>query len=140
MNVRPFPEGLLSEPFAGPKLTGLSNCPFSPQLSPILIAIVPTLVRASILILIHPSLAAEEGGTAALRMDILLKVAQFSSLLAFPITAVSMAIVQQYHKDAAVTALILLFWDAIQCCREIHVQDMKNFHNSGAVYTACGSK
>ena len=58
-------------------------------------------------------------------MEILLKVAQFSSLLVFPITAVSMAIVQaivqHYHKDTAVTALILLFWDTIQFCPEIHV-------------------
>ena len=87
------------------------------------ISVVPTLVRASILILIHPSLAAEEGEKAALRMDILLKVARFSSLLTFPITAVTMAILQQYintasyiqqqKNDHTVTALILLFWEAI---------------------------
>ena len=76
---------------------------------------VPTLVRAAILIIIHPSLAAEEGGKAALRMDILLKVAQFSSLLTFPITAITLAILQQYNKnDATITALILLFWEANQ--------------------------
>ena len=40
----------------------------------------------------------EEGGATALRMEILLKVAQFSSLLVFPITAVSMAIVQADYK------------------------------------------
>ena len=79
---------------------------------------VPTLVRASILILIHPSLAAEEGKKAALRMDILLKVAQFSSLLALPITAVTLAILQQYHKsDTTITALLMLFWEAIEWIR-----------------------
>ena len=35
---------------------------------------------------------------------------QFSSLLTFPITFVSMAIVQQYQKDYLVTLLIIAFW------------------------------
>ena len=45
-----------------------------------------------------------------LRMNILQQVVQFSSLLTFPITFVSMAIAQQYQKDMVITAFILLFW------------------------------
>ena len=85
-------------------------CLFTFQLMPILITIVPALVRASVLILIHPSLAVEENEVTTLRMNILQQVVQFSSLLTFPITFVSMAILQQYQKDIVITALILLFW------------------------------
>jgi len=35
---------------------------------------------------------------------------QFSSLLTFPITFISMAILQQYQKDMHVTLLIVAFW------------------------------
>lgn len=85
-------------------------CLFTFQLLPILITIVPALVRASVLILIHPSLAAEDNETATLRANILQQVVQFSSLLTFPITFVSMAIVQQYQKNIVITILILLYW------------------------------
>ena len=51
---------------------------------------------------------------ATLRMNILLQVAQFSSLLNFPITFISMAIVQYYHRISQdvtiVTTLVILFW------------------------------
>lgn len=85
-------------------------CLFTFQLIPILATVVPALVRASVLILIHPSLHIEDVEGASLRMGILQQVIQFSSLLAFPITFISMAIVQQYMKDVLVTALIMAFW------------------------------
>ncbi len=85
-------------------------CLFTFQLLPILITIVPALVRAAILILIHPSLALDENEATTLRMNILQQVVQFSSLLTFPITFISMAIIQQYQKNLIVTVLILLFW------------------------------
>ena len=43
-------------------------------------------------------------------MTILQQVIQFSSLLTFPITFISMAILQQYQKDIYVTIMILMFW------------------------------
>ena len=49
-------------------------CLFTFQLIPILITIVPALVRASVLILIHPSLQIEEGEGTTLRMTILQQV------------------------------------------------------------------
>jgi len=77
---------------------------------PILVTVAPALVRASVLILVHPSLQIEEREGTTLRMNILQQVIQFSSLLAFPITFIFMAIVQQYQKDVIVTLLILAFW------------------------------
>ena len=62
------------------------------------------------LILIHPALQVQEGEDANLRMTILSTVIQFSSLLTFPITFISMAILQQYQKDVTVTVLIVAFW------------------------------
>ena len=91
-------------------------CLFTFQLIPILVTIGPALVRASVLILIHPTLQVEaqkkdETGEAAnLRMSILQQVILFSSVLTFPVTFVTMAIVQQYQKDIYVTLLILTFW------------------------------
>ena len=91
-------------------------CLFTFQLIPILVTIGPALVRASVLILIHPTLQVEAqrkdeiGEVANLRMSILQQVILFSSLLTFPITFISMAIVQQYQKDYYVTLLILTFW------------------------------
>jgi len=85
-------------------------CLFTFQLMPILVTVAPALVRASALILVHPSLQIEEREGTTLRMNILQQVIQFSSLLAFPITFISMAIVQQYQKDVVVTLLILAFW------------------------------
>ena len=85
-------------------------CLFTFQLLPILITIGPALVRASVLILIHPSLQVEDDELTSLRMTILKQVIQFSSFLTFPITFISMAILQQYQKDPYVTAMILLFW------------------------------
>ncbi len=85
-------------------------CLFTFQLIPILVTIVPALVRASVLILIHPSLQIEDLEGATLRMSILQQVIQFSSLLTFPITFISMAIVQQYQKNLLVSLLILAFW------------------------------
>jgi hypothetical protein len=43
-------------------------------------------------------------------MTILQQVIQFSSILTFPITFISMAILQQYQKDLYVTVLIVAFW------------------------------
>ena len=91
-------------------------CLFTFQLIPILVTIAPALVRASVLILIHPTLQVEVqrkddiGEVSNLRMSILQQVILFSSLLTFPITFISMAIVQQYQKDLYVTLLILAFW------------------------------
>lgn len=85
-------------------------CLFTFQLIPILVTIAPALVRASVLILIHPALQVQEGEVSNLRMTILQQVIQFSSLLTFPITFISMAILQQYQKDAYVTLLIVAFW------------------------------
>ena len=91
-------------------------CLFTFQLIPILVTIAPALVRASVLILLHPTLQVEAqrkddiGEVSNLRMSILQQVLLFSSLLTFPITFISMAIVQQYQKDFYVTLLILTFW------------------------------
>ena len=87
-------------------------CLFTFQLIPILVTIGPALVRASVLILIHPTLQVEAqrkdeiGEVANLRMSILQQVILFSSLLTFPITFISMAIVQQYQKDFQLTTLV----------------------------------
>jgi hypothetical protein len=84
-------------------------CLFTFQLLPVLMTIAPALVRASVLILIHPGLRSADK-TTVLRMSILQKVIVVSSLLSFPITFVSMCIVDQQQKDVVVTALIILFW------------------------------
>ncbi|XP_059098796.1 uncharacterized protein LOC131892942 [Tigriopus californicus] len=85
-------------------------CLFTFQLIPILITIIPALVRAAVLILIHPSLQIEDDDITSLRMTILQQVIQFASFLTFPITFISMAILQQYQKDTFVTMLIICFW------------------------------
>merc|ERR1719259_1523269 len=91
-------------------------CLFTFRLIPILVTIAPALVRASVLIMIHPSLQVEatrsdsEGQTSRLRITILQQVTQFSSFLTFPITFISMAILQQYQKDIAITMIIIAFW------------------------------
>jgi len=85
-------------------------CLFTFQLIPILVTIGPALVRASVLILIHPALQVQEGEVTNLRMTILQRVIQFSSILTFPVTFISMAILQQYQKDIYVTLLIVTFW------------------------------
>ena len=82
---------------------------FTFQLLPVLMTIAPALVRASVLILIHPGLRGQDK-TSALRMSILQKVIVVSSLLSFPITFVSMCIVNQHQKDIVVTILIILYW------------------------------
>ena len=46
----------------------------------------------------------------ALRMSILQQVIIVSSLLSFPITFVSMCIVDQHQKDVVVSILIIMFW------------------------------
>lgn len=71
--------------------------------------IAPALVRASVLILIHPGLRGKDK-TTVLRMSILQKVIVVSSLLSFPITFVSMCIVNQHQQDVVVTILIILYW------------------------------
>ena len=43
-------------------------------------------------------------------MTILQRVIQFSSILTFPVTFISMAILQQYQKELVVTLLIITFW------------------------------
>ena len=43
-------------------------------------------------------------------MTILQRVIQFSSILTFPVTFISMAILQQYQKDLYVTLIIVTFW------------------------------
>ena len=60
--------------------------------------------------IIHPALQIHEDDVTNLRMTILQQVIQFSSLLTFPITFISMAILQQYQKDLYVTILIVAFW------------------------------
>lgn len=85
-------------------------CLFTFQLIPILVTIGPALVRASVLILIHPALQIQEGEISNLRMTILQQVIQFSSILTFPVTFISMAILQQYQKDFYVTLIIVAFW------------------------------
>ena len=52
----------------------------------------------------------EDDELTTLRMTILQQVITFSSLLTFPITFISMAILQQYQKDIYVTLMILIFW------------------------------
>ena len=91
-------------------------CLFTFRLIPILVTIAPALVRASVLILIHPSLQVQASATddngqmTNLRMKILQQVTQISAFLTFPITFISMAILQQYQKDSNVTLLIIAFW------------------------------
>jgi len=82
---------------------------FTFQLLPVLMTIAPALVRASVLILIHPGLRSPDK-TTVLRMSILQKVIVVSSLLSFPITFVSMCIVNQHQQDVVVTILIILYW------------------------------
>ena len=82
---------------------------FTFQLLPVLMTIAPALVRASVLILIHPGLRGQDK-TTVLRMSILQKVIVVSSLLSFPITFVSMCIVNQHQQDVVVTVLIILYW------------------------------
>jgi hypothetical protein len=84
-------------------------CLFTFQLLPVLMTIAPALVRASVLILIHPGLRKQDK-TTVLRMSILQQVIIVSSLLSFPITFVSMCIVDQHQKDSVVSVLIILFW------------------------------
>ena len=84
-------------------------CLFTFQLLPVLMTIAPALVRASVLILIHPGLRGQDK-TTVLRMSILQKVIVVSSLLSFPITFVSMCIVNQHQQDIVVTVLIILYW------------------------------
>ena len=43
-------------------------------------------------------------------MTILQRVIQFSSILTFPVTFISMAMLQQYQKDLYVTLIIVTFW------------------------------
>ena len=85
-------------------------CLFTFQLIPILVTIGPALVRASVLILIHPALQVQENEVTNLRMMILQQVIQFSSVLTFPVTFISMAILQQYQKDFYVTVIIVTLW------------------------------
>ena len=86
-------------------------CLFTFQLIPILLTLIPALVRAAVLVLIHPGLQAElDDEATSLRMTILQQVIQFASVLTFPITFISMAILQQYQQDLTVTLLILGFW------------------------------
>ena len=84
-------------------------CLFTFQLLPVLLTIAPALVRASVLILIHPGLRKQDS-TTILRMSILQQVIIVSALLSFPITFVSMCIVDQHQKDVVVSILIILFW------------------------------
>ena len=84
-------------------------CLFTFQLLPVLMTIAPALVRASILILFHPEFQKEDQ-TTVLQMRILQQVTIFSSLLSFPITFVSMCILDQYQKSLVISTLIILFW------------------------------
>jgi len=84
-------------------------CLFTFQLLPVLMTIAPALVRASILILFHPEFQKEDQ-TTVLQMRILQQVTIFSSLLSFPITFVSMCILDQYQKSIVISSLIILFW------------------------------
>ena len=82
---------------------------FTFQILPVLITIPPALVRASVLILVHPGLKGQDR-LVALRTSILQQVIIVSSLLSFPITFVSMCIIHQRQKDPVVSCLIVLFW------------------------------
>ena len=84
-------------------------CLFTFQLLPVLMTIAPALVRASILILFHPEFQKEDQ-TTALQMRILQQVTIFSSLLSFPITFVSMCILDQHQKSLVISILIIMFW------------------------------
>merc|ERR1711874_742823 len=84
-------------------------CLFTFQLLPVLLTIAPALVRASCLILIHPGLRKQDN-TTVLRMSILQQVIIVSSLLSFPITFVSMCIVDQHQKSVSMSIIIILFW------------------------------
>ena len=56
------------------------------------------------------ALQVQEGEISNLRMTILQRVIQFSSILTFPVTFISMAILQQYQKELVVSLLIIIFW------------------------------
>jgi hypothetical protein len=84
-------------------------CIFTFQLLPVLLTIPPALVRASVLILIHPGLRKTDK-TTVLRMSILQQVVLVSSMLSFPITFVSMCIIDQHQKSVTMSILIILYW------------------------------
>jgi hypothetical protein len=84
-------------------------CLFTFQLLPILMMITLALVRASVLILVHPKLRSPDK-KSRLQIMILHKVVIVSSVLCFPATFVSMSIIHQQQKDIVVTMLIVLFW------------------------------
>ncbi|CAM6054765.1 unnamed protein product, partial [Sphagnum tenellum] len=97
-------------------LTGL----FTFQLLPVLVMVVPALVRASVLVLLHPALKVVGDLNLENKMVIdsnskkivLMQVLKFSSLLAFPVTLIALAIVDQIKKDLIVKELIITFWVA----------------------------
>ncbi|CAM6054762.1 unnamed protein product [Sphagnum tenellum] len=78
------------------------------------------LVRASVLVLLHPALrvAGDLNLENKIMVDsnskksILMQVLKFSSLLAFPVTLIALAIVDQVKKDLIVKELIITFWIA----------------------------
>jgi len=107
-------------------------CLFTFQLLPVLMTIAPALVRASCLILIHPGLRKHDRKTA-LRMSILQQVIIVSSLLSFPITFVSMCIVDQHQKDVVVSILIIMFWILPPLTLYIGLQAAKKYRKTAVL-------
>jgi len=108
-------------------------CLFTFQLLPVLMTIAPALVRASILILFHPEFQKEDQATV-LQMRILQQVTIFSSLLSFPITFVSMCILDQYQKSIAISSLIIIFWTAPPLVLYIGLTIAKKLKRNGRLF------
>jgi len=108
-------------------------CLFTFQLLPVLMTIAPALVRASILILFHPEFQKEDQ-TTVLQMRILQQVTIFSSLLSFPITFVSMCILDQYQKSLVISTLIILFWTIPPLVLYIGLTIAKKLKSNGRMF------
>ena len=89
---------------------------FTMKLTPVLIAVTPSLIRATVLLFTHPRISVTypkdrlSGRTAGVRIAVLTKLIQMGSFLTFPITFLSMMLVQQYMKSTTVTVLVVSFW------------------------------
>ena len=89
---------------------------FTFKLKIVLITISPAMVRASVLLITHPSVLissskeVRQGKTGQVRVSLLYKMIELSSMVAIPITFLTMATVQQYTKNEAVLFAILAFW------------------------------
>ena len=108
-------------------------CLFTFQLLPVLMTIAPALVRASILILFHPEFQKEDQ-TTVLQMRILQQVTIFSSLLSFPITFVSMCILDQHQKSLVISVLIIAFWTIPPLVLYIGLTIAKKLKSNGRLF------